>query len=38
MEKIKAYKVAWKLVGVFCVLTVVITLVLLSSPASIAGN
>lgn len=38
MEKIKAYKVAWKLVGVFCILSGIITLVLLSSPATIAGN
>jgi len=38
MEKLKAYKVAWKLVGAFFILTLVITAVLMTSSATIAGN
>jgi hypothetical protein len=38
MEHLKKYSVTWKLIGVFCVLTLVITIVLLNTSPAVAGN
>jgi len=38
MEKIKALKVTFKLVGMFIALTAIITLILFTTPSGIAGN
>ena len=38
MEKLKTLKVTFKFIGVFTALIAIITLILVTTPSSIAGN